>query len=214
MRGEVYHVSCNCSLTHHFYPHLSLFINNNNKCNSGSPHVTVRIANLGSRNDKKGGEAALLASTLNGTVGREYISISSLKPFLPTSSEHLEQLKQAQLSRVANASFTAQMMDQLHGTAFQIAPKGDSLGNALEGTKETIASLTADDVASLLGGIDGSSVTVVGTGNGDHAKLVEEVEKVLGGVKSASGSGKEVAAAGEKSAFIGSDIRCAFCFVL
>ena len=105
------------------------------------------------------------------------------------------------------------MMDQVHGTAFQTSPSGNSLANALEGSAESIASLTASSVASLGANVVGSDVCVVTTGSGEHAKLVEEVDKALGSLKS-SGSGKEVASVGEKSSFIGSDIRYVYNLVL
>lgn len=98
------------------------------------------------------------------------------------------------------------MMDQVHFTAYQNSPSGNSLGNALEGTADSISSLSASSVSSLGANVSGSDVCVVCTGSGEHDKLVEEVEKALGSLKSA-GSGKEVAAVGEKAAFIGSDIR-------
>lgn len=99
------------------------------------------------------------------------------------------------------------MMDQLHSTAYQTSPNGNSLGQALEGTTESIASISAGDVSSVLAGITGSNVVVVGTGSGVHDKLVEEASAVLGKLSSDGGSGKEVVSAEDKSAFIGSDVR-------
>mmetsp|Transcript_18950 Transcript_18950/g.26741 ORF Transcript_18950/g.26741 Transcript_18950/m.26741 type:complete len:304 (-) Transcript_18950:1627-2538(-) len=99
------------------------------------------------------------------------------------------------------------MMNQLHSTAYQTSPNGNSLGQALEGTTESIASISAGDVSSVLAGVTGSNVVVVGTGSGVHDNLVEEASAVLGKLSSDGGSGKEVVSAEDKSAFIGSDVR-------
>ena len=140
-------------------------------------------------------------------MGREHISLSTLSPLSGgVSGEQLEMLKARLTNKVSNNSYESQMMDQLHGTAYQNGPSGNSLGNPLEGTVDSIASLSTDDVSCAFSGVTGSNVCVVGTGSGDHDAFVEEVDKVLGGLQS-SGSGKEVSSLGEKSVFIGSDVR-------
>eukprot|EP00584_Thalassiosira_punctigera_P010358 CAMPEP_0172525952 /NCGR_PEP_ID=MMETSP1067-20121228/954_1 /TAXON_ID=265564 ORGANISM="Thalassiosira punctigera, Strain Tpunct2005C2" /NCGR_SAMPLE_ID=MMETSP1067 /ASSEMBLY_ACC=CAM_ASM_000444 /LENGTH=459 /DNA_ID=CAMNT_0013309351 /DNA_START=30 /DNA_END=1412 /DNA_ORIENTATION=+ len=173
----------------------------------GSSYTATRISGCGSRHDKVGGEAAILASSLGGVVGREHISLSSLTGLgAGVSSDQLDSLKAALTAKVGNASYESQMMDHLHSTAFQISPAGNSLGNALEGTAESIASISADDVAGALTGVNGSNVVVVGTGSGSHDKLVEDAGKAYGTLASA-GTGKEVGSVGESTAFIGSDVR-------
>ena len=97
-------------------------------------------------------------------------------------------------------------MDHLHSTAYQNGPAGNSLGNALEGSAESVAAVSADDVAALLGGVNGTNVVVVGTGNRSHEKFVAETEKAYGSLSGASGS-KAVGSVADKSAFIGSDVR-------
>jgi len=103
------------------------------------------------------------------------------------------------------------MIDHLHSTAYQSSPSGNSLGNFLEGTTESIEKISSGDVAHALSKISGSDIVVVGTGSGHHDKLVEDVSKAYGTVaKSSSGSGKEIVQSnngGESSPFIGSDVR-------
>ncbi len=43
----------------------------------GSSYTATRISGCGSRHDKVGGEAAILASSLVGVVGREHFSLAS-----------------------------------------------------------------------------------------------------------------------------------------
>ena len=94
------------------------------------------------------------------------------------------------------------MLDQLHGTAFQ----GNSLGNPLEGTAESVASVSVDDLAELLAKVKGEDVVVVGTGGiGGHDKLVDAANKALGGLS--SGGNNEVGSVAKKAYFVGSDIR-------
>ncbi|KAL3793805.1 hypothetical protein HJC23_006165 [Cyclotella cryptica] len=166
-------------------------------------YITVRISNLGSRHDKVGGESALLASSLaGGQSGREHLSLSSLSSLTLPTAESLEQLKAAQIAKLDSNSYESQMLDHLHGTAFQ----GNALGNPLEGTAESVAGVSVEDLAALLAEVRGENVVVVGTGGGSHEKLVEEVEKVMGGLSS-GGSTKEVGKVAEKAYFMGSDIR-------
>lgn len=166
-----------------------------------SQYVTVRISNLGSRSDIIGGESALLASSLSGSSGREHLSLSTLSSLSVPTTDQLESLKGAQIAKLNNNSHDSQMLDQLHGTAFQ----GDALGNPLEGTAESIASVSVDDLAALLAKVKGEDVVVVGTGSGSHDKLVEEANKVLGGLT--AGGSNEVGTVKNKARFVGSDIR-------
>jgi len=167
-------------------------------------YATTRISGIGSRYDKVGGESSILASSLGGEVGREHITIPSLSSL--TAPTDLESIKSTQITKVEGASYEAQMMDSLHETAFQGGPTGNSLGNFLNGTKDSIAAVTTHDVASVLGGINGTNVCVVGTGSGSHDELVEEAEKAYGSLASA-GTGKDVGEVVTKSHFIGSDVR-------
>jgi len=177
---------------------------------TGSSYTSVRVSGVGSRFDKVGGEHALLANLTGGEVGREHLSFSSVaaasSALTGNVAGDVEAAKAYQISKVANSSYETQMMDQVHFTAYQNSPSGNSLANALEGTADSISSLSASSVSSLGANVFGSDVCVVCTGSGEHDKLVEEVDNALGSLKSA-GSGKEVAAVGEKAAFIGSDIR-------
>lgn len=189
-------------------------------------HVTTRIAgNIGSRYDKVGGEAALLASAMGGNVGREYIAIPG-KPLSSPSSSSLPPLDAARMSLVTSADvvksrvmqdvgtlgYEAQMMDRLHETAYQTSSGGggNSLGSPLRGTVETIGAVTVSDIECLTRRIRGMDVVVVGTGSGGvHDRLVEDVSKAYGTLP---GGGEEKKAgslvkAEDKSAFIGSDIR-------
>lgn len=175
-----------------------------------SNYTTTRLTNHGSRHDNVGGEAAILASHLNGTVGREHISIAGIHGAGLTGGDlttaQLTSLKSALLTKKSGESYESQMMDHLHATAFQTSPSGNSLGMALEGTSDSIGEISTGDVASVLAGLVGSDVVVVGTGSGDHEKLVEEAGVAYGGLKS-GGTGKEVGSVAEKSAFLGSDVR-------
>ena len=101
-----------------------------------------------------------------------------------------------------------QMMDSLHSTAFQTLSRGNSLGNALEGTAESIAEVTVDDVASVLAGVVGSDVVVAGTGGGmTHDELVEKAGVAYGELPGV-GTRREVGKRVEPAPFIGSDMRC------
>jgi processing peptidase subunit beta len=171
---------------------------------TGPSYTTTTLTNAGSRFDKVGGEAALLAASLGGTVSRESISLSGIAP-LTSSIADLASIKSSLTTKVSNASYESQMMDHLHSTAYQTSSPGNSLGNALEGSVESIDAITAGDVSGVLGNVSGSNVIVVGTGCGNHEKLVEEAGLAYGGLKSVGGS--VVVAGGEKSAFIGSDVR-------
>jgi len=106
------------------------------------------------------------------------------------------------------------MLDQLHSTAYQTSPNGNSLGSLLEGSAETIASLTTEDVTNVVKGVTGSDIVVVGTGAGVHDKLVEETNTVLGGLSNVGSSGKDVVNASDASNFLGSDVRYVLLFFL
>lgn len=188
----------------------SLFSNNA----SGASYTTTRLSNCGSRYDKVGGEAAILASSLGGSVGREHISLPSVSTSTSgISADELNALKASLIAKVANSSYTSQMIDHLHSTAFQTSPVGNSLGHFLEGTTESIEKIASGDVADALSNISGSNIVVVGTGCGHHDKLVEDVSAAYGKVaaNSGGGSGKDVVKStsegGESSPFIGSDVR-------
>ena len=104
------------------------------------------------------------------------------------------------------------MMDHLHNTAFQSSPHGNSLGNFLEGTTESIEKINLGDVQSAVDNIAGGDIVVVGTGCGHHDKLVEEVLAAYGNVAKRSESSGMVKSTtggggGESSPFIGSDVR-------
>ena len=144
---------------------------------------------------------------MGGTVGREHISLSSIVPLsTDAATANLDVLKGHLSCKLAGLSYESQMLDQLHSTAYQNGPVGNSLGNALEGSAESVADVGADDVASLLGGVDGTNVVVVGTGSGSHEALVAEAEKAYGSLSGSAGS-KAVGSVADKSAFIGSDVR-------
>lgn len=104
-------------------------------------------------------------------------------------------------------------MDHLHNTAFQSSPNGNSLGNFIEGTAESIEKINVGDVNGAMANIAGGDIVVVGTGVGYHDKLVEEVYAAYGNVaKSSESSGmvKSNGGGGESSPFIGSDVRYGF----
>lgn len=176
-------------------------------------YTTTRITNTGSRHDKVGGEAALLAASLGGSAGREHISVPSIITSLSNanmSDEELAGLKATLSAKIAGASYESQMMDHLHSTAYQTSSAGNSLGNALEGSAESLEGVAASDVARALAGVKGSDVVVVATGGGSHAQLVEVAEQAYGGLSAegaGAGSSEVVVAEVEKSAFIGSDVR-------
>ena len=75
-----------------------------------------------------------------------------------------------------------------------------------EWLSRALVTLLGRSPRETLTGLVGSDVVVVGTGSGEHEKLVEEVGVVYGGLKS-GGSGKEVGSVAEKSAVLGSDVR-------
>ena len=170
---------------------------------SPSSYVTTRISGIGSRYDKVGGESAIFARSSGGTVGREFVSFPSLVPLgHPTD---LSDIKSALVAEIASASYDDQMMDRLHETAYQTSAVGNSLGSPLLGTADSVSSVTAGDVKSVAGNTWGEDVVVVGTGSGEHGKLVEDGAKAYGSLPKSGGAA--VVKAGEKSSFIGSDVR-------
>ena len=155
-----------------------------------------------------------MARSLGGSAGREFITVGANTPLsADISSEDLTALKSGLTKEIEGSSYESQMMDYLHSTAYQNAPSGNSLGNPLCGSVESVASVTAGDVSSLLSGVVGSNVVVVSTGKGEHDKLVEEASAAYGKLSS---GGSSVGSVGEASAFIGSDVRYVFglCFFL
>ena len=108
---------------------------------------------------------------------------------------------------MATASYDSQMLDHLHATAFQTGPAGDALKHPLEGSADSLANVTAADVAGAAAGVRGSDVVVVGTGGGTHEDLAARAHAAYGDLEG-GGSGKEVGAAAAESAFLGSDVRC------
>jgi len=176
---------------------------------SGSGYTTVRLSGIGSRFDTTGGESAILASSMGGIVGREHISLSSISSLSTDAlaASNLDVLKGNLACKLAGLSYESQMLDQLHSTAYQNGASGNSLGNALEGSAESVASVSADDVAAVLGGVNGSNVVVVGTGGGSHDKLVAEAEAAYGSLSGSASDSKAVGSVADKSAFIGSDVR-------
>ena len=164
-------------------------------------------------------------------MGREHISLPALSSLASASisDERLTALKSTLSTKVENLSYECQMMDQLHSTAYQNGPAGNSLGNALDGSTDSIASISSSDVTSLLKNIVGADVVVVGTGSGNHDKLVEDASKAYGGLGADGSSRKEGSVGTEgfspeahslpmagdgKSAFIGSDVRYVFVCVV
>jgi predicted Zn-dependent peptidase len=175
-----------------------------------SSHVTTRVSGVGSRYDRVGGESAMLARAVDGgKVCRECVSFPSL-PSLDVSD--ISAMRSGLISEIEGMSQDAVVMDRLHETAYQTSSVGNSLGSPLSGTSETVSSLTVADVRGLLSNVRGEDVVVVGTGSGEHDKLVDDVIKAYGTLPSSSGGGgggkgKAVVKAGEKSSFIGSDVR-------
>ena len=155
-----------------------------------APATNIRINSLGSRFDKVGGESAALAGAGGGIAGREFVSFNSLQGFTTAASS-----SGGAGAAATNNDATAQMLDRLHETAFQ----GNSLANPLYSN-----SASSSDASTLWSGIQGSNVVVVGTGS--HDQLVEESEKVLGGLKGGNKT-SEVGSVVEKARFVGSDIR-------
>ena len=175
------------------------------------------MSGVGSRYDAIGGESAAFArSSSGGIVGREHVSFPSIAT-LHSCPPDLSDIKAALLAEMGASSPSsprndAAVMDRLHETAYQTSPVGNSLGSPVLGTREGVASLTADDVRGVAGRTRGEDVVVAGTGSGEHGRLVEEAERAYGHLPkspAAAGGGgtKAVVAAGEKSHFIGSDVR-------
>ena len=186
------------------------------------------MSGVGSRYDVIGGESAAFARSSSpcgggGAVGREHVSFPSLAT-LHSCPPDLPDIKAALLAEMGASSSpssssprrndAAMIMDRLHETAYQTSPVGNSLGSPVLGTPGGVASLTADDVRKVAGRTRGEDVVVAGTGSGEHDRLVEEAEKAYGHLPKSSSSAaaarggtKAVVGAGEKSHFIGSDVR-------
>ena len=185
------------------------------KRSSPSSHVTTRVSGrVGSRHDAVGGESAAFARSGGGTAFREHVSFPSLADLRPCPPARLPDVKSSLLAEMSSSSpssrggnIDAAVMDRLHETAYQASPAGNSLGGPVLGTPGGVGSLTPDDVRGVAGRIRGSDVVVSGTGRGDHGRLVEGAEKAYGHLPKSGGGKAAVVGGGEKSHFIGSDVR-------
>lgn len=98
----------------------------------------------------------------------------------------------------ADADYEQVVFDHLYATAFQ----GESLGRPVAGIKETVESLTAEDLSAFRKQHYGADrMVLVGSGDVDHDALVRLAEQNFGGLQSAT------AAAQKKPIFTGSEIR-------
>jgi hypothetical protein len=163
---------------------------------------------VGSRHDAVGGESAIFARSGGGTACREHVSFPNLAN-LRSCPPHLPDVKSSLLAEMSSSrgNSDAAVMDRLHETAYQTSPAGNSLGGPVLGTPGGVESLTPDDVWRVAGKIHGSDVVVSGTGCGDHGRLVEGAEKAYGHLPKSGGKKAVVVGGGEKSHFIGSDVR-------
>ncbi|KAL3808182.1 hypothetical protein ACHAXA_011781 [Cyclostephanos tholiformis] len=165
-----------------------------------SSYVTTRVSGTGSRYDRVGGESAILARAVDGgRVGRECVTFPSM-PSLDVVSDDIYASKSGLISEIGGMSHRAMVMDRLHETAYQTSSIGNSLGSPLSGTSETVSSLTAGDVRGLLTNLRGDDVVVVGTGSGEHDRLVDDAQ---GDGTAASGGGE----AGQAGDVTRGDIR-------
>ncbi|OBZ86623.1 putative mitochondrial-processing peptidase subunit beta [Choanephora cucurbitarum] len=90
------------------------------------------------------------------------------------------------------------VFDHLHATAFQ----GEALGRPVVGVKETVESLTAEDIINFKKQHYGADrIVLVGSGDVDHDELVRLAEQKFGSL-SAVGQAQQ-----KKTTFTGSEIR-------
>lgn len=99
------------------------------------------------------------------------------------------------------------LFDHLHSVAFQ----GQPLGRTILGSKENILALTRDDLkAYITKNYKADRMVLVGTGAIEHEELVKLAEKHFGNLPSSETAvtvGAGSIAPGEKSQFIGSEVR-------
>ncbi|KAG1056126.1 hypothetical protein G6F43_001963 [Rhizopus delemar] len=104
-------------------------------------------------------------------------------------------LKQQQASQ---NDFEAIVFDHLHATAFQ----GEALGRPVEGIKETVEQLTAEDLSAFYKqNYSAERMVLVGSGDIDHESLVRLAEEKFKGLQSSTTSSSA------KPIFTGSEIR-------
>ncbi|CEG66637.1 hypothetical protein RMATCC62417_03180 [Rhizopus microsporus] len=141
------------------------------------------------------------AKTLGANVKESVQILADLIQNTKIDSTTVDKHRSAVLKQQEDAQndFEAVVFDHLHATAFQ----GESLGRPVEGIKETVEQLTADDLSAFHKQYyTADRMVLVGSGAVDHEALVRYAEENF---KSLAASASNVAT--DKPAFTGSEIR-------
>ncbi|KAI8983610.1 Metalloenzyme, LuxS/M16 peptidase-like protein [Pilobolus umbonatus] len=143
---------------------------------------------------------AFAAKTLGANVSQSVELLADLIQNTKLDSSVIDSGRQALYEQqiAADADYEQVVFDHLHATAFQ----GYSLGRPVQGTKESVAQLTAEDLAAFQAENYGANrMVLVGSGDIDHDSLVRLAEEKFNGLKTVSEFTTE------KAGFTGSEIR-------
>lgn len=141
------------------------------------------------------------AKTLGANVNASVEILADLVQNTKIDAASVDQQRAAVLKQqdAVDADYESVVFDHLYATAFQ----GESLGRPTVGIKETVESLTAEDLAAFQKQHYGADrMVLVGSGDIDHDTLVRLAEQNFGSLQSAP-----AAAAQKKPIFTGSEIR-------
>ncbi|KAG1187274.1 hypothetical protein G6F35_014481 [Rhizopus arrhizus] len=140
------------------------------------------------------------AKTLGANVKESVEILADLVQNVKIDSTTVDKQRQAVLKQqqASQNDFEAVVFDHLHATAFQ----GEALGRPVEGIKETVEQLTAEDLSAFYKqNYSAERMVLVGSGDIDHESLVRLAEEKFKGLQSSTTSSSV------KPIFTGSEIR-------
>ncbi|KAI8082596.1 Metalloenzyme, LuxS/M16 peptidase-like protein [Gilbertella persicaria] len=140
------------------------------------------------------------AKTLKSNVGASVEVLADLLQNTKIDAAAVDSVRADVLKQQASldADFEHVVFDHLHAIAFQ----GESLGRPAAGVKESVESLSADDILNFKKQNYGSDrIVLVGSGDVNHEELVRLAEQKFGSLSAVG------AAVQKKAAFTGSEVR-------
>ncbi|KAI8890278.1 LuxS/MPP-like metallohydrolase [Backusella circina FSU 941] len=145
-------------------------------------------------------QTAFAAKTLGANVSDSVQVLADLVQNTKIDAATVDSQRAAVLEQqqAAESNYDAVVFDHLHATAFQ----GEALGRPVAGIKETVESLTAEDLIAFQKQNYGANrLVLVGSGDVEHDALVRLAEKSFGGLQAVG------VAKAEKPIFTGSEVR-------
>ncbi|KAG1216618.1 hypothetical protein G6F62_003405 [Rhizopus arrhizus] len=140
------------------------------------------------------------AKTLGANVKDSVEILADLVQNAKIDATTIDKQRQAAFKQQEDAqnNFESVVFDHLHATAFQ----GESLGRPVEGVKETVERLSAEDLSVFYKqNYSADRMVLVGSGDIDHESLVRLAEEKFKGLQSSATSSSA------KPIFTGSEIR-------